>query len=148
MTDVIVKREDGSLDVGLRCDDPSLTVQSEAAACDINKIMARYEKSGLISHLNQNAAFYADVSAVPDYQAALDVVEKADALFMSLPAEIRAEFDNDPGRYLDFVSDPANKARMIELGIIEKPLPEKPSLAEEVASAIKASGLVNKPVVA
>lgn len=142
MTDVIVKRPDGSLDVGLLCEDPSLTKQSEAASCDINKIMAKYERSGILQHVNANEAFYADVSNVPDYQAALEVVRKADDLFMSLPADIRARFDNDPAEYLKFVGDPANKELMGKLGMLNVEAPKDPTLAEQVVEALKTVGAV------
>lgn len=133
MTEVVVKRPNGTLDVGLFCPEPSLTKQSESEACDINKIMAKYERTGLLAHLNANEAFYADVSNVPDYQGAFEVVRKADELFMSLPAEIRARFENDPGKYLEFVSNPANKDEMVKLGIVVSPKAVAPVLVEVVA---------------
>lgn len=142
MSDVIVIREDGSRDVGLRCDEPSMTKQSDAAACDINKIMAKYEKSGLLMHLNQNEPFYGDVSNVPDYQAALAVVQKSEEMFMSLPGDIRARFENDPAKYLAFVSDPANKELMGKMDMLAKAPVVEPRLADEVIEALKATGLV------
>lgn len=48
MTDVVTVREDGTLRVQLLCEDKSLTRQSEAGACDINRIMATYEKTGVL----------------------------------------------------------------------------------------------------
>lgn len=142
MTEVITKRADGSLDVGLLCDDPSLTKQADAAACDINKIMAKYERSGLLLHVNQNQAMYADVSSVPDYQGALEIVRKADDMFASLPAEIRAKFDNDPAEYLRFVSDPANKDTMDKLGMLAKAEVPPPALADQVVEALTKVGAV------
>lgn len=130
--DVIVRREDGSLDVGLLCDDPSLTKQSEADACNINKIMAKYEKDGVLRHVNANQGFYADVSKMPDYQGCLAVVRQAEDLFMSIPAEIRAKFDHDPQKYFDFVSDPANGEEMIKLGLRQVKVPEQPMKVEVV----------------
>lgn len=149
MTDVIEKRvvvgPDGTqhtlLSVGLLCEDESLTKQSEAAACDINKIMAKYEKSGLLMHVNANEGFYADVSAVPDYQGALAIVRKSDEMFMSLPAEIRSRFDNDPAKYLAFCSDPANKQVMQDMGMLAKDPVADPSLADQVVDALKAAGV-------
>lgn len=140
MTDVIVIRENGSRDVGLKCDEPSLTKQSESDACDINKIMARYEKDGVLRHVSENAPFYADVSQVPDYQAALEVVQKADELFMSMPAELRAKFDNDPQVYFDFVSNPANKAELEKLGLVNVPVVEAPVKVEVVNQPQTVSG--------
>lgn len=121
MTVIVKERADGSRSVGLLCEDPSLTKQSERDACDINKIMAQYERSGVLKHVALNSGFYADVSSVPDYQAAFDVVAAADTLFASLPADIRARFNNNPGDYLDFVSNPANRDELIKMGVIQPP---------------------------
>lgn len=142
MSEIITKRSSGYLDVGLSCDEPSLTKQAEAAACDINKIMAKYEKSGLILHLNQNEAMYADVSSVPDYQGALAIVQKADEMFGSLPAEIRARFENDPAKYLSFVADPANKELMQTMGMIAKVPDAPPSMADGIVEALTKAGVV------
>lgn len=122
---IVEEREDGSRRVALICEDKSLTKQSEADACDINKIMAKYERSGILQHVSLNEAFYADVSNVPDYQAALAIVVKADEMFMSLPGDVRARFENNPQKYLDFVSNPANKDEMIKMGLLN-PLPAEP----------------------
>ena len=75
--------------------------QSFKDECDINNIVARYEKTGVLTHLNASQATYADVSELSGYQDALDKVEAARKLFMGLPSELRAQFDNDPAKYLD-----------------------------------------------
>nr|QJB20187.1 MAG: internal scaffolding protein [Microvirus sp.] len=105
---------------------PSRTKQSMKAECDINGIMKRYERTGVITHLAQRQAYFADVSEVPDFAAALESVRKAEDMFMSLPAKIRKEFGNDAGAYVEFCSDPANRDRMVELGILDKPEEVKP----------------------
>ncbi len=98
----------------------SLTRQSEMAACDINNIMAKYEKTGVLP-VEGREAFYADVSMMGDYRSALENVRMADEAFMSLPAKVRSKFDNDPAGFLDFCSDPANRDEMVEMGLIEAP---------------------------
>jgi phage internal scaffolding protein len=78
--------------------------------------------------------FYADVSEVPDLTQALNIVQQAQQAFDSLPAKIRYEFHNDPSQLLKFISDPQNKERAIELGLIEKKQQEvvpEPSTASE-----------------
>lgn len=95
--------------------------QHDAADCDINNIMARYERDGVITHVNRYQGHYGDFTGVVDYQTALHLVQDAEDCFMSLPAHIRKKFDNDPGQFLDFVSDPANADAMIEMGLAVKP---------------------------
>lgn len=107
------------------CTGKSLTRQSEAKDCDVNVIMARYEKTGVIP-VQSREAFYADVSEMGDYRTAVHQVKMAEEYFGSLPARVRSEFDNDPAAFLDFVSDPENRGKMVELGLLP------PETAEEV----------------
>lgn len=99
--------------------EPSMTQQHLKDACNINKIMAKYEKTGLVTHINQRAAQYGDFSEVTDFQGALEKIAGANNMFMDLPAEIRQRFDNDPVYFVEFCSDPANIGELRELGLAE-----------------------------
>lgn len=105
------------------CREPTLTKQSEAAATDINVIMKRYEQTGLLPQAVREAVF-TDVSQVGDFRTALEVIRVAQEGFMQLPAQVRAEFRNDPAEFVDFCSDPGNRARMVELGLVEAETPK------------------------
>ncbi len=98
------------------------TKQSEAKATNINTIVAQYDRTGLLPS-DGREALYADVADAPDYRTALDLIEQADKLFMDIPAAVRARFENDPAIFLDWTSDPENRNEMIEMGLIEKPVP-------------------------
>lgn len=100
------------------CREPTLTKQSEAAATDINLIMKRYEQTGLLPQAVREAVF-TDVSQVGDFRTALEVIRVAQEGFMQLPAGVRSEFQNDPAAFVDFCSDPGNRARLVELGLVE-----------------------------
>lgn len=105
--------------------EPSMTKQSFKAECDINNIMAKYYKTGLIDHVVNAQVKYADVSKVVDYQTALNTVMEAEDSFMSLPSQIRAKFENDPTKFFDFVNNPSNLDEMVNLGLAErKPAPD------------------------
>jgi len=106
------------------CESPSRTKQAMKDECDINSIMKRFERTGTITHLEKRAAYFDDVSQVPDFATAIAVVSQAEAMFMSLPATLRKEFDNDPIRYVEFCADPVNLPRLRELGLA--PLEPKP----------------------
>ena len=112
--------------------DKSLTKQSEAKATDINVIMARYEKTGVIP-VSKRQAFFADVSTVADYRSVIERVRAVSEYFMEQPAELRAEFENDPAVFLDFISDPQNVGELRELGLLEEEGEAPP--VEEVAPA-------------
>lgn len=102
----------------LICKDPSLTHQCFKDDCDVNNIMARWVKDGLVAHVNQYQGRYEDVSSAEDYHTSLTRVIAAQDAFDSLPATIRARFENDPGKFLDFVGDPSNVDEMDKLGLL------------------------------
>lgn len=97
---------------------PSMTKQSFKDECDINVIMARYEKSGamLLSSLEQRDPRYLDTTGFDYHQAMLRVAE-ANSLFMELPAALRDRFKNDPHELLAFLDDESNRDEAIELGL-------------------------------
>lgn len=104
-----------------------ITRQEFADECDINTLMARYEKSGVINHIARSQGNYFDATDVPDLAAALAIVAHAEDAFMRLPAKARAEFDNDAVRWTDFAADPANLPRMREWGLAPPaPVEERP----------------------
>lgn len=112
--------------VQLKFTQPSRTIQSAEAECNINNIMAKYQKTGLVTHVNKSQGFYDDVSDLVDYREALDIVSRAEFLFSSVPSAIRARFDNDPAKYLAFVHDPANADELIKMGLRNPAPPEEP----------------------
>lgn len=95
----------------------SLTHQSFSEDCDINKIINRYQKSGVLEHVSSSSPTYGDYTTACDYQSSLNVVLVAQDSFMSLPAKVRARFQNDPGEFLDFVSDPKNRNEVKAMGL-------------------------------
>lgn len=99
---------------------PSRTKQAHKAECDINTIMAKYARTGLINHVAKYKGAYEDLPDGNDFQEALHIQMQANEAFMSLPSKIRSEFENDPGQFLAFVSDPANKDRMREMGLLRE----------------------------
>lgn len=115
---VSVVMDDDRKVVGLECKDKSLTQQSLADEVDINKIVKRFEQTGLLSHVANKPGVYGDFSAVADYQSAMIAVNSANAMFMSLPASVRERFDNDPVKLIAFVSDSKNRAEAKELGLL------------------------------
>jgi len=96
------------------------TKQAMKAECDINNIMARYQKTGVIDFTNTHEARYGDCTGI-DFENSLQEVAAARELFSALPSGLRTRFENDPAQFLDFVNDEKNEAEAIELGIITKP---------------------------
>lgn len=96
---------------------PGLTEQSHKDSCDINKIMERYEVSGLVPVNSDQVPQFGDFSQVTDYQTALNLVIEAQESFDQLPAAVRKEFDHDPGLFLSALEDPQKRQRLVELGV-------------------------------
>lgn len=100
----------------------SMTRQADAESADINKIMARYEMTGEGLPDMVAEAFFADVTEIPDFRTAVEMVNRGNELFMQLPAKVRAEFDNDPAAFVDFAARSENRDRLVEMGLLPKPV--------------------------
>ena len=109
--------------VQLVCDDASRTKKSFQDECNINNILKQYEKTGLLTHTRNHEGNYGDFITGGDYHDHMNLIIQADAMFMELPAKVRAEFENDAGAFLDFVQDPDNTDRMIEMGLADNTAP-------------------------
>lgn len=97
------------------CEGASRTQQQFKDDCDIGKLIKRITNA---EDLHPDAsARYADVSDFPNYRECLDMVIKAERSFMSLDANIRKKFNNDPQQFLDFMSDSGNIHEMHRLGL-------------------------------
>ncbi len=104
-------------------DGPSMTQQNFRDETNINLILAKYAKTGLLDHVNKYGGQYADMPDQDDYQGAMNLVMEAQSMFEELPSGIRAKFENDPGQFLDFVDDPLNRDEAIEMGLFPSPAP-------------------------
>lgn len=105
------------LPVQVFCDEPTRTQQHLRDECDINRIMRDASKTGMVAHITSVQGKYADVSGVPDYHTALNLVREAEELFAAVPAVVRAKFRNDPGEFLAFVEDPDNAEELVRMGL-------------------------------
>ena len=132
--------------VQLVCKDESRTQQHMADECDINLIVKRFEKTGILEHVNEHKGSYGDVADAPSYQEGMNLIIRADAMFMSLPAVVRAKFDNDPATFLAFADDPENHDEMVSMGL-RKETPPVVEKAVEGAVAPEAEP-AGKPEVA
>lgn len=97
----------------------SKAVQSDMDAADINKIMARFEKNGvLIDSLGiERQPTYGDFSELTDYHTMLSGVKNAERVFGTLPAKVRNRFNNDPQELIDFLQDSKNDKEAVEIGL-------------------------------
>jgi len=106
---------------------PVMVKQSFVAECDINNILKQFKLTGQIQHMSAKAALgsYEDLPEPLDFQEALNTVKDAEQSFATLPSQIRDRFGNDPGNFLDFMSNPNNQDEIIKLGLATDSRPPK-----------------------
>lgn len=128
-------RRGGRSSVGFDTGRKSRAKQQFRDECDINVLMKKYEKGIAITHLNRYEGKYEDVSQAVDYHEAHNIVIKAQEAFGSLPSSVRAQFENDPGRFMDFALDERNRDELVKMGLarpiedLAPPAREEPSPA-------------------
>jgi phage internal scaffolding protein len=111
------------------------TQQNHKQECDINFIINKYDRTGVISHVQKMEARYGNVSGV-DFRKAQDLFINAQRMFDSLPADIKKRFNQSAGDFLEFMDDPKNRDEAIELGLIDSDWKEETDgLGEHVKSA-------------
>lgn len=92
------------------------TKQAHKDDCDINLIMARFIKTGVMDHVRDHGPQYGFASS-DDFRESMEIVAKANSMFEDLPSQIRNQFNNDAGAFLDFVQNPENIDEMREMGL-------------------------------
>jgi len=97
------------------------TQQEFADECDINNIIARFDKTGILDFVNKHQPQYGDVTGL-DFLEMQNQIVQAKNMFADLPSRIRDRFSNDPAKFLDFFNDPENAHEAARLGLLA---PEK-----------------------
>jgi len=112
-----------TVQVFINCDDHEFRAkQSFAAECDVNNILAQYDRTGMLSHLAKIEPRYGDTTGF-DFTRSMDLLNEAEKMFMGLPASMRAEFDNQPANFFEFVQNPQNRDEAIKMGLIRPSIP-------------------------
>lgn len=124
----ITIHKSGQVSVSTINEDPSLTQQQFKEECDINNIMKKYQQTGQFLHLTGKQGVYSDFSELTDYQSMLHKVFNAQEAFQSLPAQVRARFQNDPGQLINFIQDKNNYDEALSLGLLN---PQNPPQTNE-----------------
>lgn len=92
------------------------TDQSFKDECDINKLLARYQETGLEVASRMDPARYMDTTGY-EFQSAMNIIANANEMFMELPSEVRLTFKNDPGMFLDYVQNPDHLPQLRKWGL-------------------------------
>lgn len=108
--------------------DEDRTKQSFKAEADINHIMARYQRTGVLDFAQKHEPQYGDVTGL-DFEVGMQAIARAKAMFADLPSSVRARFDNNPAEFLDFVQDERNRDEARAMGLL-KPEARAEALAQ------------------
>ncbi len=111
------------------------TKQSFKDECDINLIMAKYQKTGALAHFNKFSASYGFATS-EDFASAMRTVTIAQDMFDGLPSSIRNRFANDPSQFLEFVQGADNREEAIELGLFPAEQEGESSKLDEIHAAM------------
>lgn len=113
-------RDNGTIEVTTVNNDPSLAVQSEKDSCDINKIVSKFKSTGVMTNVRTDQPLFGDFSDLVDIQTQRIRMQDAQEAFMTLPAQIRKRFSNDPVELINFLNDENNRPEAIKLGLIDE----------------------------
>ena len=108
--------------------------------------MARYLKTGTVPMYMDRNMLDGDLHTM-SFHEMQNAIADASSAFASLPATVRARFENDPAKFVDFASDPANLPELRELGMLSPEAVQRLDKAEadRVAAEAGASSAADKP---
>lgn len=110
----------------------TLTQQNFKDSCDINHMMKKYQKTGILGDPNRPMPRFGDFSGGSDFHEMNTKVVRAFQDFNDLPGKVKAYFRNDPGELIEFLADESNREEAIKLGLID---PKKEGLQEPTPAA-------------
>lgn len=123
------------------------TKQAHKDECDINNILARYKRTGVLDFQQRHEPQYGDVTAL-EFQQAQFTVAAAKGMFAAMPSHLRHRFDNDPYKFLAFVHDERNRVEAEDLGLLKPKAPESEGAPKAAAAAPAASQPAEPPAAA
>jgi len=103
----------------------SMTKKSHKKECDINNIMAKYFRTGQITHVNKKQGVYMDTSGVGDFVTVNKKLNMVKGAFESLAEDVKKAFNGSWTEFARQIQDPANHARFVELGILKADTPKE-----------------------
>ena len=108
-----------------------MTKQAHKDESDINQIMAKYQRTGILAHAKNYSGEYGFATS-DSFHDSLNIIQKAQDMFDALPSAVRTKFQNDPSEFLDFVQDSKNAQELYDMGLSDMP-PEPPAEEPEAA---------------
>lgn len=94
------------------------TKQSFKDECDINNIMKRFARTGVLDFAARQEPRYGDCTGL-EFTESMQRVAAANTMFHELPSHIRDRFKNSPAAFLDFVNNDANRVEAEKMGLLK-----------------------------
>ena len=108
----------------------SMTHQEFKDECDINRIMSRALRTGVLP-VGVSVGRYGDFADVGDFHAAQQVIIESQRQFEAMPSKLRSRFENDAGKFLAWIQT-ASVDEASEFGLLSEE-----AIARRAASAVK-----------
>lgn len=95
----------------------TLTEQSHKDETDIRRIMRKARETGIVNHTSKYQGEYMDMATSLDFQEAQNLIASTNSMWETVPSDIRAQFDNEPGKFVEFMQDNANYQAIADMGL-------------------------------
>lgn len=135
---VVEKKKNGKLSVKLYFDGKDgKTKQEFKEVSQIQNILNKYQKTGIVTHLAKHQGQYGDFTKVQSFQDAAVQLTNAVNTFMELPATIREKFENDASKLISFINDEKNFDEAVKLGLLQAKVEQTQAVGGEVKTEVK-----------
>ncbi len=105
------------LRVSFETEGESLTEQQYAEESKILTKIRKFDSQGFFDSINRNPAQYSDFSEITDLASAIDQIQSAEESFMTIPSDIRKQFNNSSSEFFKFASDAKNYDELVQMGL-------------------------------
>lgn len=102
----------------------SIVDESKLPDTDLNVLVKRWQRGEVVPQFAPMQ--FGNVADVGDYQEMQERLLVVTNAFATLPAHMRAFFDNDPVKFADQLVDPARREALVELGLLKGEEAEPP----------------------
>lgn len=83
------------------------TITEQQESTDINNILEKYQRTGLIDHVQKHEPQYAEFGEY-DFAKNQNMIAKINQTFEELPSSVRKDFDNNPQNFVEFIAQQEN----------------------------------------
>lgn len=122
------------------CEEESLCEQHHAIDCDIANIMRKHSAGDMLAHVKNVKLQFGDFTEINEYDDALNTIAKSREAFEALPSKVREAFGNNPGLFVEAVTDPSRRDDLVRLGLAtvaeEKQLSNNPKLEAAIIDMV------------